>query len=62
MNYTYIEIIKTATNEVVSRMDVTGKSERFIEQVEAGASINLNHNEYHLDRNESEVELPKIDK
>ena len=61
MIYKYIEIIEDKTNTVVSRMDVTGKSERFIEKVSLGASINLNHNEYSINHNESETELEKID-
>ena len=58
--YKYLEIVKDDTNEIVSRMDVSNKSERQIDKVWDGASINLNHNEYSLQLNESEVELPIV--
>ena len=58
--FKYLEIIKDETKEVVSRMDVTGKSERQIDRVWDGASINLNHNEYSIQLNESDVELPLV--
>jgi hypothetical protein len=58
--FKYLEIIKDETNEVVSRMDVSNKSERQIDKVWDGVSINLNHNEYSIQINESEVELPPV--
>jgi hypothetical protein len=58
--YKYLEIVKDDTKEVVSRMDVSNKSERQIYRVWDVASINLNHNEYSLQLNESKVELPKV--
>lgn len=42
----YIEIL-TWSDEVVKRMDVTGKSDRAIDRIEDGMNINLNHDEYH---------------
>jgi hypothetical protein len=60
----YIEIIHSLTNTVVRRIDVTGSSERKIEQVERGLLINMNHNAYHTSEADSETELelnPKVD-
>lgn len=37
------------TGEEVHRVDTTGKSERHIDRVEGGMSINLNHEMYYLD-------------
>ena len=56
--YKYFEIIKDTTKEVVSRSDVSNKSERQIDRIWDGASINLNHNEYSIRVIESEVKLP----
>ena len=58
--YKYFEIIKDDTNEPVYRGDVSNKSERQIDRIWDGASINLNHNEYSLQITESEVELQEI--
>lgn len=58
--YKYFEIIKDDTKEVVSRSDVSNKSERQIDKIRAGASINLNHNEYYIQVTESETELPLV--
>jgi hypothetical protein len=44
-NMLYVEIVNTKTDEVVKRMGPM--SERKAEKVESGASINLNHEEYH---------------
>jgi len=60
MKYKYLEIVKDSTQEVVSRLDVTGKSERAIERIEGGMSLNLNHNQYSIRETDSETELPKI--
>lgn len=58
--YKYLEIVKDKGNEVVKRLDVSDKSERSIEKIENGMNINLNHNEYTVQYNESDVELPVI--
>jgi len=58
--YKYLEIVKDDTNEVVSRMDVTDKSERQIDKIWDGASINLNHDDYSLQLNECETKFDKI--
>lgn len=58
--YKYLEIVEDSTKEVVSRIDVTGKSERAIERIAGGMSINLNHDKYSIVETESEKELPKV--
>lgn len=58
--YKYFEIVKDDTNEVVSRCDVSNKSERQIDRIMFGASINLNHNEYSVRLTESKTELPVV--
>ncbi len=58
--YKYFEIIKDDTKEVVSRSDVSNKTERQIDKIWVGASINLNHNEYSIQITESETELPLV--
>lgn len=58
--YKYFEIIKDDTKEVVSRSDISNKSERQIDRIWDGASINLNHNEYSIQVTESETELPLV--
>jgi len=58
--YKYFEIIKDDTKEVVSRSDVSNKTERQIDKIWDGASINLNHNEYSIQITESETELPLV--
>ena len=61
MEKTYIEIIKMEGNIVVKRMDVTDRSERSREKVEAGVNINLNHNEFFTDVNTYPQEMPASD-
>lgn len=58
--FTYIQIIETASGKVVSRVDVTGSSERTIERIESGMNINLNHDQYHTDVVTSEKSLEEI--
>lgn len=58
--YKYLEIVKDEGNEVVKRLNVSNKSERSIEKIENAMNINLNHNEYTVQYNESDVELPVI--
>ena len=58
--YKYLEIVKDKGNEVVKRLNVSDKSERSIEKIERGMNINLNHDEYTVQYNESDVELPVI--
>jgi hypothetical protein len=47
----YLEIRKTETGEVVKSLDVTGKSDRQIDRIWGGMSINLNHDEYSIKLN-----------
>jgi len=54
--YKYLEITRDKDNEVVNRIDVTGKTERSCEVIESGMNQNLNHNEYTVDEIESETE------
>jgi len=56
--YKYIEVIEDETKEAVLRMDVTEKSDRTIERVWSGLSLNLNHDKFTITENESETELP----
>jgi hypothetical protein len=60
--YKYLEISHDKTKEVVSRMDVSGMSQRQIDKVWDGASINLNHKEYSISEKESDIELQKINR
>lgn len=41
-----IDVVDCETDEVVSRVNVAGKSERMIDRVEAGMAINMNHERY----------------
>lgn len=56
--YKYIEVIEDETKEAILRMDVTEKSDRTIERVWSGLSLNLNHDKFTITENESETELP----
>lgn len=49
-------------NKVVKRFDVTSKGERVVERLERGVNINLNHNEFYTQENDSDVELTTDDK
>lgn len=57
---TYLEIVRDKDSKVVKRLDVTGKSERSIEKIEDGINVNLNHNEYSVNKTQSKVELEII--
>ena len=56
----YIETIHDITREVVKRLDVSNESDRSIDRIVRGFNINLNHNEYSVEVNESDVELEII--
>ena len=43
----YIAVISYDTEEVVKKIDVTGKSESQIDRIENGLNINLNHNKFY---------------
>ena len=42
-----IEIISFKTKKIVKIIDCKGKSERYINKVDDGININLNHQEYY---------------
>lgn len=48
---TTIKVIEFETGECVHEIDVTGKTERQIEQVERGLNLNLNHNKFYTEVN-----------
>lgn len=52
----YIEIRRHDNDEVIHRVDVTGRSDRSIERVDDGMNINLNHSEYYTNIAEYEGE------
>lgn len=56
-NYKYLEVVNYKTKEVVLRINVTGKSDRAINIIDAGLNRNLNHNEYFTRETESKIEL-----
>ncbi len=43
----YIDIIDFETDEVVMRINVTGKSDRTIDKIDDGLNINLNHDKFY---------------
>jgi len=43
----FIEIVAHEGEEVIHRIDITGRTERAIELVERGMNINLNHEKYY---------------
>ncbi len=45
----FIKIKRLDNNEVVHTVEVTGKSERYIDKVSDGMMINLDHDEYWID-------------
>ena len=60
MKYTYLEIVRDKDNKVVKRLDVTGKSQRYIDRAESGMGANLNWNEYITRQTESSTGLELI--
>jgi hypothetical protein len=56
----YIEIKHDRTGEIIQRWDVSHKSDRDIERIINGVSINLNHAEYSVRCNRTDTELPII--
>lgn len=60
--FRYLEIVHTEDSKVVKRLNVTGQGERSVDRIEMGMNINLNHKEYHININDSEVELVTDDK
>ena len=49
----YIEIKEFGTNKVVKRFDVTGKADRMIDKFDDGINIQLNHDKFYTQTNET---------
>jgi len=58
--FKYLEIKSYEDGKVVKRLDVTGKSDRIIDQVERGMNINLNQKAFYTFSYDSEYKLPTI--
>jgi hypothetical protein len=58
--FKYIEIKTYNDGGVVKRLDVTGKTDRSMDTIEAGMNRNLNHDQYYTFGYDSEVELDTI--
>jgi hypothetical protein len=56
----YIEIKEYDSENVVKRLDVSGKTDRSIEKIELGMNRNLNHDQFYTRVYESEVKLDDI--
>lgn len=48
-----VAIVKSATGEAVREFDVTGRTERQIDKLIDGISINLDHENYHVEERPS---------
>lgn len=55
--FQYIEIKSYEGGEVVRRLDVTGKSGKRLDLIEAGLNRNLNHDKYYTFTFDSETKL-----
>ena len=49
-----IVIMERETNNIIHKVDVTGKSDRIIDKIEDGMNINLNHDLYFTTLQEDE--------
>ena len=58
--FKYIEVKTYDDGGVVNRLDVSGKTDRSVDTIEAGMNINLNHDQYYTFSYDSEVELETI--
>ena len=58
--FKYIEIKTYNDGGVVKRLDVTAKTDRSMDTIEAGMNRNLNHDQYYTFSYDSEVELDTI--
>jgi hypothetical protein len=56
----YIEIKEYDSENVVKRLDVSGKTDRSVERIESGMNRNLNHEQFYTNTRESEVKLEVI--
>ena len=50
----YIVIMERETNNIIHEVDVTGKNDRTIDNIEDGMNINLNHDLYFTTLQEDE--------
>lgn len=58
--YTYIEIRKTDTEEVVKRLNTTGKSQRQIEGILMYYTARIDTDKYYVIEHASETQLAEI--
>lgn len=58
--FKYIEIKSYNDGGVVKRLDVSRKTDRSIDTIEAGMNRNLNHDQYYTFSYDSEIELDTI--
>lgn len=58
--FKYIEVKSYDDGGVVKRLDMSGKTDRSIDTVEAGMNRNLNHDKFYTFSYDSEVELDTI--
>ena len=61
MSFKYIEVVDKSTEKVITRFDVSNKSLKYIEGVERGININLNHDDFHTQVTEGDKQLPTGD-
>jgi hypothetical protein len=58
--FKYIEVKTYDDGGVVKRLDVSGKTDKSVDTIEAGINRNLNHDQYYTFSYDSEVELDTI--
>jgi len=58
--FKYIEVKTYDDGGVVKRLDVSGKTDKSVDTIEAGMNRNLNHDQYYTFSYDSEVELEAI--
>tara|TARA_R110000744_G_scaffold317578_1_gene424155 strand:+ start:234 stop:488 length:255 start_codon:yes stop_codon:yes gene_type:complete len=58
--FKYIEVKTYDDGGVVKRLDVSGKTDKSVDTIEAGMNRNLNHDQYYTFSYDSEVELDTI--
>ena len=54
---TLIQIVHRISRDAVKEIDVTGKTERQIDKIKSGISINLNHDMYFIQTKEIKEEI-----
>ena len=58
--FKYIEVKTYYDGGVVKRLDVSGKTDKSVDTIEAGMNRNLNHDQYYTFSYDSEVQLEAI--